>query len=61
MGGSNKPQGDRNGARVGTVGADIISDIKQAVKPQSPKRIVSRGGKTFKIESREKGQSSYQT
>ena len=43
------------GARVGMVGADIISDIKQSVKPQSPKKIISRGGKTFKTESRGKG------
>ena len=36
------------GARVGSVGAEIISEVKQAIKPQSPKKIVSREGKTFK-------------
>ena len=43
------------GARVSTVGADIISDIKQVVKPQSPKKIVSKGQNFFKTESRGKG------
>ena len=38
------------GASVGSVGAEIISDVKQSIKPQSPKRIVSREGKTFKTE-----------
>ena len=43
------------GARISMVGADIISDIKQVVKPQSPKKIISKEGKVFKTESREKG------
>ena len=38
------------GARVGLVGAEIVSEVKQVVKPQSPKKIVSREGKTFKTE-----------
>ena len=44
-------------ARVSTVGADIISDIKQAVKPQSPKRIISKGGTFLKQNQRKKYQS----
>ena len=43
------------GARVSMVGADIILDIKQAIKPQSPKKIISKGGKVFKTESGGKG------
>ena len=43
------------GARVSLLGAYIISDVKQSVKPQSPKKIVSREGKTFKTESKGNG------
>ena len=40
------------GARVGSVEADIISEVKQSIMSQSPKKIVSREGKTFKTISK---------
>ena len=40
------------GARVGLVGAEIVSEVKQTIKPQSPKKIVSREGKTLKTEQK---------